>query len=615
MSNLIQIKRSATTATPPSLANGELAFSGNNSSNSLFVGHPDGTTGVVRIAGGKYGYLHAANTANGSSEFAEGGKLAANAVVITDANSSINEVRAAKLIINTSGNTDNEVTSISIFANSTQLGAAASGSNTELVTSDAIKTYVDGKTASLGAAVADTQVVYSASGTLSGDPGLTYNAGLNVLSVANSVAVGANVILSNTSLLIGNSTVNAVLTDTSFSIGNSTVNTSITSSAVDIDGTLDVADAVSFLSTANIAGAAEFGNTVLIIGNTTISNTIAVTGNATFSNTLAVTGETTLSGTLEVTGNATFSNSATITGNVVMSNTLAVTGSVDLSNTLTTAGLANVASLKVVGESDTGNVNITGYANLSGDLVVSGNAIIGSDSSDVVQFNALANSSLVPAANITYSLGSTGLRWDQVFAANVEATNLNVVDAVVSGNLTIQGTLTQIDTDNITIEDSIIKLARNNVADSLDIGFYGKYNDGTDRYTGLFRDQSDGGTYKLFKALEAEPTTLVDTSNTSYTIAELETYLDSGGLVTRSDYVAITANTVVNVNIVANTLTLSTALAGTSGGTGLNTYTAEDIIVANSSNGFRKLGLGTSGYVLQSNGSALVYDTLDGGTF
>jgi hypothetical protein len=32
-------------------------------------------------------------------------------------------------------------------------------------------------------------------------------------------------------------------------------------------------------------------------------------------------------------------------------------------------------------------------------------------------------------------------------------------------------------------------------------------------------------------------------------------------------------------------------------------------------NGFNKLGLGADGRVLQSNGTALVYDVLDGGAF
>ena len=70
-----------------------------------------------------------------------------------------------------------------------------------------------------------------------------------------------------------------------------------------------------------------------------------------------------------------------------------------------------------------------------------------------------------------------------------------------------------------------------------------------------------------------------------------------------------------SVNITANTLTLSTALAGTSGGTGKSTVTNNALLVGNSTNGYNELTLGTSGYVLQSNGTAIVYDVLDGGSF
>jgi hypothetical protein len=48
MANLIQIKRSESTATPGSLANGELAFSA--ASNVLFIGIQNT---VVPIAGGR----------------------------------------------------------------------------------------------------------------------------------------------------------------------------------------------------------------------------------------------------------------------------------------------------------------------------------------------------------------------------------------------------------------------------------------------------------------------------------------------------------------------------------------------------------------------------------
>ena len=49
MAQVIQIKRSTSTAAPSSLAAGELAYSSN--SDFLYIGHPDGTTGPITIAG------------------------------------------------------------------------------------------------------------------------------------------------------------------------------------------------------------------------------------------------------------------------------------------------------------------------------------------------------------------------------------------------------------------------------------------------------------------------------------------------------------------------------------------------------------------------------------
>jgi hypothetical protein len=80
----------------------------------------------------------------------------------------------------------------------------------------------------------------------------------------------------------------------------------------------------------------------------------------------------------------------------------------------------------------------------------------------------------------------------------------------------------------------------------------------------------------------------------------------------------LTVNTLgvhVNSTLSINTLSLLTPLPGTSGGTGLGSFTNQDILVANTINGFNKLALGIVGLVLQSNGTALIYDSLDGGTF
>ena len=69
MAQTIQIKRSTVTTTPSSLTAGELAYSGKADSNKLFIGHPDGTTGVVAIGGQYYtGIIDGAASANTASK-------------------------------------------------------------------------------------------------------------------------------------------------------------------------------------------------------------------------------------------------------------------------------------------------------------------------------------------------------------------------------------------------------------------------------------------------------------------------------------------------------------------------------------------------------------------
>jgi len=92
----------------------------------------------------------------------------------------------------------------------------------------------------------------------------------------------------------------------------------------------------------------------------------------------------------------------------------------------------------------------------------------------------------------------------------------------VTGDLTVEGTTTTIDTQTLTVEDPLIEVASNNTStDAVDIGWYGKYApSGTVLYAGLFRDTGDS-KFKLFRNLEEEPTTTVNTSGTGYTVATL----------------------------------------------------------------------------------------------
>lgn len=251
-------------------------------------------------------------------------------------------------------------------------------------------------------------------------------------------------------------------------------------------------------------------------------------------------------------------------------------------------------------------------------VTVTGNTVLGDAIADIVSINGAVNTNIMPSANATYSLGNNTIRWAEIHAANVHSnTGYFDGDVQISGNLSVLGTTTTVSANNLVVDDSLIQLAANNTtSDLLDIGFYGSYNSdgGSHEHAGLFRDASED-VFKLFKGLQEAPANIVNTAGAGYTMATLQTYLASGALTTNATTVSITANSTVNVAIVANTLTLSTPLIGTSGGTGKSTMTSQAILVGNTSNGYNELALGTSGYVLQSNGSALIYDVLDGGSF
>ena len=225
----------------------------------------------------------------------------------------------------------------------------------------------------------------------------------------------------------------------------------------------------------------------------------------------------------------------------------------------------------------------------------------------------LANNGIIANSTGTFVNGGSTLT---VNATGVHVNSaLSITDLTLSGNLTVQGTLTTIDTTTLTVKDAMIELANGNVTtDSIDIGFYGQYGSTGAKFTGLFRDATDG-IYKLYSGLTLEPTTTVDISNTSYTQATLQAYLSSGGLVSNSTAVTLTANSTLAVTLTANSLSLSTPLGVASGGLGISSITSGAILVGNGTGAATVLAAGTDGYVLQSNGTSVVYSTLDGGTF
>jgi hypothetical protein len=101
-------------------------------------------------------------------------------------------------------------------------------------------------------------------------------------------------------------------------------------------------------------------------------------------------------------------------------------------------------------------------------------------------------------------LNLVGMSSNITTSGNVSAENITV-----GGNLVVNGTTTTLNTQNVSIEDTLLYIAENNQSSQLDIGFVGAHNTGTYNHTGLVRDASDN-KWKLFKGVTDEPTTTIN---------------------------------------------------------------------------------------------------------
>jgi hypothetical protein len=54
------------------------------------------------------------------------------------------------------------------------------------------------------------------------------------------------------------------------------------------------------------------------------------------------------------------------------------------------------------------------------------------------------------------------------------------------------------------------------------------YTSGSLRYAGTFRDASDGGKFKFFGGLTAQPSAIIDTSAATYATATIVANIDGG---------------------------------------------------------------------------------------
>ena len=132
-------------------------------------------------------------------------------------------------------------------------------------------------------------------------------------------------------------------------------------------------------------------------------------------------------------------------------------------------------------------------------------------------------SALRPDSNEAHDLGTSSIKWGTLHVSDVQAATLTTSGNVeVQGNLTVTGTSTSLQVSNLDVEDPLIKLARGNSSDAIDIGFYGLYNDGADKYAGLVRDANDSGKFKLLEEITSEPSSTVTGGSAATLVADIE---------------------------------------------------------------------------------------------
>lgn len=563
MSTVIQIKRSSSGNAPDTtiLQEGELAYSydqSNNGANAILYVEVlnSGSAEVIHKIGGKY-YTDIVDAATSSST--------ANTLVKRDG--------ASGFAGNLYGRANVAASLDSTYVNNVIPGTGVTVTGTHTVPS-----------ANLTISLADTSVSPGSYGGASAIPTIIVDQkGRITFAANNSVAAS------------------------SFTIrGNSGTDTFNTGDVMDI---LGVAPGISTAVT----------NNTISITNTGVTNVAATvnhlvvnqgTGNVTLS--LANTGivATTYGGPTNVpiitfdaqgraisAANASFSTSFTIAGNTgtdtlnsgdtfrVLGSTGISTAATDNTITVTNTGVTGFAAGAGISTSaSSGNITVTNTG-VTG-LTSSGHGLSLSGSSGNITATFTGVGSISGTSNEVEVSASTG---------NVQIGLPNDVtignNLTVSGNLYVLGEAVTVNTSVVTIEDPLVKFGNANPSDALDIGFYGQYNSGGEKYAGLFRDASDSGLFKLFTDLTSDPTNNT-VNEANYTLGTLKSNLTAG-----------------------NVTNLVNALAVNSGGTGRKTLTANTVLIGDTTNAVRLAG-GVTGQVLLVGTDGMVkFANIDGGSY
>ena len=418
MAQVIKIKRSSSTATPTSLNQGELAYSSN--SNKLFIGDPG--SGDVTVIGGKT-YINMLDHAVGT--------LTANSAILVDGNSKIDVLNVDNLTLNGNAITSTDTNgNITITPNGTG-SIVLDGQNWPQADGTAdyyLKT--DGNAQLSWAAIPDGTITLSdgsATDTYTTGETMTFTGGTGLTSAVtdNTITFSITNLGVDTAQLAADAVTGAKIEDDAINSEH------IASGAIDTDHIAN-----SQVTTAKLAD-----NAVTTIKITDANVTTAKIAND------AITGA-------KIADDAI--NSEHITDGSVDNIHLA-NSSADIGSTTVTLG-ASVSTLagltKVTSTEFSGNVikDAASGTNAPGaDLTLKGGAGTGT---------GVGGSVIIQVADGTSSGTSVNSHATALTIAD-DKTMTAAGDVVISGNLTVSGTTTTVNSETVTFDDNILILNNN----------------------------------------------------------------------------------------------------------------------------------------------------------
>jgi hypothetical protein len=583
--NVIKIKRSTGNSAPSSLSAGELAFTGGagsqgNNGQRIFIGDP-ANSNAVTVIGGNY-FTNLMNHVHGTTT--------ASSALIADSNKSSSEIRTAALYLGTSGS-DTLVTSTAAELNK-----------------------LDGTTATVasltyGKDLYDTGVTAAEFDVLDGVELTTTE--LNIIDGSNS-ATSTTLIAADRAVTNDAGVMKQVaLSDyTTFFSSALTTTPNVTS--------------VGTLTALQVDNTNINGNTI----STTNSNgdlTIAPNGSgnvAMTTDTLSVTATEGESATLLLSADESDDNGDDWSVINATSNTLTfnndLSGSAVAQLTLTPHATVASSTTAVAGNATiAGTLGVTGVLSPTTHVDMPDNAIIKLGTGDDLQAYHDGTNSYV-----TNSTGALKIATETSgIAVSIGHTTSEVTigdNLTVTGNMTILGTTTSVSSSTVTIADPVFEMGDSSSDDNLDRGIKMKYNSSGAKIAFMGFDDSDGkfvlipdatDTSSVFTGSVGVLKSNIETGNTGVTVGSSVPFSDSSGTLTLQNIDALDATTEATIEAAVDTLSNLTSI-GTIG-----TGVWQGTVHALAYGGTGLNAVGTTGKILVSNGSALAYQDIDGGTF